>query len=61
MWPLKTILYFVLFWLGCFVALVNPIWGVVNYMIAYQTNPTNTWWGKPLMAQGGASILSDRL
>ncbi len=52
MWPLKTMLYFVLFWAGCVMALVNPIWGVVNYMVAYQTNPTNTWWGLPLVALG---------
>ncbi len=52
MWPLKTILYFVLFWAACVMALVNPIWGVVNYMVVYQTNPTNTWWGMPLFALG---------
>lgn len=52
MWPVKTCLYFIFFWLGCFYALVNPIWGVVNYMLAYQTNPTNTWWGLPLTAIG---------
>ncbi len=52
MWPLKTILYFNLFWFGCFMALVNPIWGVVNYMMAYQTNPTDTWWGAPLTELG---------
>lgn len=52
MWPLKTILYFSLFWVACFAALVNPIWGVVNYMMAYQTNPTATWWGLPLTAIG---------
>ena len=52
MWPLKTIMYFLLFWGGCVVALVNPIWGVVNYVMAYQTNPTNTWWGAPLTAMG---------
>ena len=52
MWPLKTILYFSLFWAACLAALVNPIWGVVNYMMAYQTNPTATWWGLPLTAIG---------
>jgi hypothetical protein len=51
-WPVKTCFYFIFFWLGCFYALVNPIWGVVNYMIAYQSNPTNTWWGLPLTAIG---------
>lgn len=48
MWPLKTILYFGVFWVGCFAAMFNPIWGVVNYMIAYQFHPPGTWWGKPL-------------
>ena len=52
MWPLKTIMYFILFWAGCVLALVNPIWGVINYMMAYQTNPTDTWWGLPLTALG---------
>ncbi len=52
MWPIKTILYFILFWFGCVLALSSPIWGVINYMMAYQTNPTNTWWGLPLTAIG---------
>jgi len=52
MWPLKTILYFGLFWFGCLAALVNPIWGVVNYLLAYQTNPTDMWWGAPLVNIG---------
>lgn len=52
MWPLKTILYFALFWIACLMALVNPIWGVMNYMMAYQTNPSDTWWGAPLVALG---------
>lgn len=33
-------------------ALANPIWGVVNYLMAYQTNPTDTWWGQPLYELG---------
>lgn len=52
MWPLKTILYFGFFWAACLAALVNPIWGVVNYMIAYQTNPPVAWWGQPLVGVG---------
>jgi len=52
MWPLKTILYFVLFWTGCVASLANPIWGVVNYMLAYQLHPPSTWWGKPLVDIG---------
>lgn len=52
MWPLRTICYFVLFWLGCSMAVANPIWGVLNYLIAYQTNPTDTWWGLPLTEIG---------
>jgi hypothetical protein len=52
MWPLKTILYFVLFWAGCALSIVNPIWGVLNYIMVYQMNPTKTWWGKPLMSFG---------
>lgn len=52
MWPLKTILCFGLFWFGCFAALVNPIWGVANYMMVYQANPAETWWGAPLAESG---------
>lgn len=52
MWPLKTIMYFLFFWGACAASLVNPIWGVVNYMIAYQTNPPVTWWGLPLATLG---------
>jgi len=48
MWPLRTIGYFVLFWSGCALALVNPIYGVITYMMVYQANPTVTWWGLPL-------------
>ncbi|MCO6435863.1 MAG: O-antigen ligase family protein [Phycisphaerae bacterium] len=52
MWPLKSILFFVLFWAACVAALVNPIWGVVNYMMVYQLNPPAMWWGQPLVATG---------
>lgn len=52
MWPLKTILYFGFFWITCAMALINPIWGLVNYMIVYQTDPTVTWWGAPISDLG---------
>jgi len=52
MWPLKSLLYFFLFWAACAMALFNPIWGVMNYMFAYQTDPTKTWWGVPLVDLG---------
>ena len=52
MWPLKTILYFSLFWAGCLAALLNPIWGVVTYIMVYQTNPADKWWGIPLTDLG---------
>lgn len=48
MWPVKTILWFVMFWVGCVLSLMNPIYGVVNYMMIYQINPNDTWWGAPL-------------
>jgi hypothetical protein len=48
MWPLKTILFFGMFWGACLMALANPIWGVVNYLMVYQIHPKNTWWGVPL-------------
>lgn len=52
MWPIKTILFFALFSCGCVLSLFNPLWGVLNYMLVYQTNPTDTWWGKPLVEVG---------
>lgn len=52
MWPLKTIFYFSMFWLGCLAALFNPIWGVANYMMAYQAHPPYYWWGRPLVELG---------
>lgn len=52
MWPLKTIMYFLLFWVACVASLFNPVWGLVNYMMAYQTNPPITWWGQPLVSLG---------
>ncbi len=52
MWPLRTTLYFVLFWWACLASLVNPIWGVVNYMMVYQIHPRNVWWGIPLARLG---------
>lgn len=52
MWPIRTISYFVFFWVACLMSLVNPIWGVVNYLMVYQSNPTNTWWGLPLADLG---------
>jgi len=33
-------------------SLVNPIWGVINYMIIYQMDPTDRWWGQPLTDAG---------
>ncbi len=52
MWPLRTIAYFLLFWVGCAMAIVNPIYGVITYMMVYQANPTVTWWGLPLTQIG---------
>lgn len=52
MWPLRTLFYFTYFWVACLCALVNPIYGVLNYMLVYQTNPVNTWWGVPLVNLG---------
>ena len=51
-WPIRTICYFAIFWGACVLALVNPIWGVVNYLMVYQMNPVDTWWGKPIAQLG---------
>ena len=45
-------MYFLMFWTGCSAALLNPIWGVANYMIAYQVHPPMRWWGEPLVRMG---------
>ncbi len=50
MWPLKTILFFCLYWGGCLTALVNPIWGVITYMMVYLVHPSKEWWGQPVAA-----------
>lgn len=52
MWPLKTIFYFLSFWALCGVSLINPIFGVVNYVLLYHTFPKKTWWGEPLATMG---------
>ena len=52
MWPLKTILCSMMLssaWVG---ALINPIWGVVSYLMVYQIYPSRQWWGKPLVDLG---------
>ena len=45
-------MYFLMFWTGCSAALLNPIWRVANYMIAYQVHPPMRWWGEPLVRMG---------
>ena len=52
MWALKTLAYFGLFWAGCVAALFNPVWGVLNYIIVYQLDPTDRWWGTPISDLG---------
>jgi len=52
MWPLKSIAYFGFFWVVCVASLVNPIWGVLNYMLVYQSDPTDRWWGTPIVDIG---------
>ncbi len=52
MWPSRTIAFFIGFWTLCALALSNPIFGIVNYVLVYQMNPTNTWWGRPLADLG---------
>lgn len=48
MWPLKTLIYFNFYWISCVAALFNPIWGVLNYLLVYQLDPTDRWWGIPI-------------
>lgn len=52
MWPLRTYSYAGMFFMGCALSLVNPIWGVANYMLVYQLHPSDKWWGIPLAATG---------
>ncbi len=48
MWPIKTCIFFAGFISSCGLSLVFPILGIVTYMMIYQLNPDDTWWGKPL-------------
>lgn len=48
MWALKTISYAGLYLMLCLASLYDPIFGVVNYMLIYQIDPRDTWWGMPL-------------
>ncbi len=48
MWPIKTCLFFFGFIGACTLSVAYPIVGVASYMIVYQVNPNEMWWGKPL-------------
>ncbi len=48
MWPIKTCIFFAGFISSCGFSLVFPILGIITYMMIYQLNPDDTWWGKPL-------------
>ncbi|GJM24714.1 MAG: hypothetical protein DHS20C16_11290 [Phycisphaerae bacterium] len=50
MWPIKTCIFFAGFISSCGLSLVFPIVGIITYMMIYQLNPDDTWWGKPLEA-----------
>ncbi|HNO78630.1 MAG TPA: O-antigen ligase family protein [Phycisphaerae bacterium] len=48
MWPIKTCIFVFGFISSCGLSLVFPIVGIITYMMIYQLNPDDTWWGKPL-------------
>lgn len=48
MWPIKTCIFFAGFISSCGLSLLFPIIGIITYMMIYQLNPDDTWWGKPL-------------
>ena len=52
MWPVKTCLFFFGFIGACALSVVYPIVGIVNYMMIYQVNPNEMWWGLPLEPLG---------
>jgi len=52
MWPIKTILYALYFVAMCLWSLINPIVGVMNYMLVYQVEPQANWWGLPFRDLG---------
>ena len=52
MWAYKTILCVILFFGGGVFSLVNPIVGVVLYIMVYQITPNDRWWGLPLADMG---------
>lgn len=52
MWPIKTILFTLLFSTLCAASLFNPAFGVMNYVLIYQVDPQSAWWGVPLRDLG---------
>lgn len=52
MWPIKTILFAVLYAGLCVGSLFDPTFGVMNYVMIYQIDPQGAWWGIPLRDLG---------
>lgn len=52
MWPIKTILFALLYTGLCLGSLFDPTLGVLNYVMIYQIDPQSAWWGIPLRDMG---------
>ncbi len=52
MWPIKTILFAILYSALCLGSLMDPSFGVLNYVLVYQVDPQSAWWGIPLRDMG---------
>ncbi len=48
MWPIKTCIFLAGFVGSCGLSLLFPLVGIITYMMIYQLNPDDTWWGQPL-------------
>jgi O-antigen ligase len=44
--------FFAGFVLMCALSLANPLFGIINYIMIYQVNPTTSWWGRPMTELG---------
>lgn len=61
MFPLKTILYLVLFAIAFFASILkHPVIGVYAYLVTYNINPLGQWWGRflPGLASRYAMLLT---
>lgn len=50
--PIKSLLFLVSFFLGCFFSLRFPLLGILTYMSLYFFAPDSSWWGRAIAHYG---------